>query len=169
MKRWTIADESLPMNRRQWIVANDPSLNCHWWTVVNKPLIVADKPTLRLQIVGDASPCSHQRHFSFISDALKCYFSSRHCRFSTHSSPILDDSHSSPILDPFVANSRRFWSVISAHSSPIRTLRDEVFTVDLDHSRRFGIGKVLFYFIFLSFPSAHFCWEWVFISFLVLP
>ena len=95
-----------------------------WWTITDKPLTVADQPTLRLQIADDASPCSHRRCFSFIGDILKCYFSSHRCWFSTHSSSILDDSH----------------------SSPIQTFRDEVFTVDLDHFQWFGISKIFFFF-----------------------
>ena len=148
------------LNRRWWAIhcrhcwwsVAEPSpllMIRRWWIVANKPLTIADKPTLHLQIAGNASPCLHRQRFSFIGDALKCYFNSHRCRFATHSSPI---------RDPFVADSWRFWSVILAHSSPIQTLRDEVFTVDVNHSRRSRIGKVFFSFSFsFSFSSCLFC------------
>ena len=155
--RRTVADELsllLMIWRRTVIVADDPSPNRrhYWWTVADKPLTVTDKPTLRLQITCDASPCSHQGRFSFIGDALKCYFSSCCCQFSMIPIRHRFATHSSPILDGFEVLfqpiRRRFEPFATKSSLLIQTIRR--------------------CYVFFFFPSAHVCWEWVFISFLVL-
>ena len=143
-------------------MSHSPSPNRCWWTVT-------DKPSLHLQIAGDASPCSHRRRFSFIGDALKCYFSSCRCWFSTHSSPILDDSHLSPILDYFEVLFQpircQFRPFATKSSLLIQTIRDDLESVRffffsfgscllrMSIYQLFSFALVLFLFFFFFFGN----------------